>query len=132
MHNLPSETWTSSMCTSVCLAPTQDTTSVIIAAGDTLDFSIHFYTDALMPGPDTGRVRIKFSNANSLQDPVYRMYKGITINNLSLLDNQVNQEKKLYKIIDLLGRETKIIPNQFLLYIYQDGSVEKKVFTSEK
>jgi hypothetical protein len=36
------------------------------------------------------------------------------------------ENKKLLKVIDLLGRESSQI-NQLLLYIYDDGSVEKKI-----
>ena len=39
----------------------------------------------------------------------------------------VNTNKKLIKIIDILGRETKVNKNQPLFYIYDDGTVEKKV-----
>ena len=42
MNNLPSNTRESSMCVTYCLPSNQDTTSVIIAAGDTLDLSFHF------------------------------------------------------------------------------------------
>ena len=130
MNNMPSATWSSSMCASVCYPPTQDTLSVTIAAGDTLDFAMHFYTDALMSGPDTGKVRIKFSNASGTQDPIYRMYKGITVNNLSVdqLESFVNKDP--IKIIDILGREVQPIPNQVLFYIYDDGTVLKKVLSS--
>ena len=37
------------------------------------------------------------------------------------------QPKSLIKIIDLFGRETKEIVNQTLFYIYDDGSVKKKI-----
>jgi hypothetical protein len=36
-------------------------------------------------------------------------------------------EKKLIMITDLLGRPTKEIKNQLLFYIYQDGTVERKL-----
>jgi hypothetical protein len=36
--------------------------------------------------------------------------------------------KKLLKITNILGRETKASNNEGLFYIYDDGSVEKKVF----
>jgi|TARA_B110000902_G_C13853185_1_gene416032 hypothetical protein len=39
-----------------------------------------------------------------------------------VLDN-----KGLIKIVDILGRESKEIKNQPLFYIYDDGSVEKKI-----
>ena len=35
--------------------------------------------------------------------------------------------KKLLRVIDILGRETKEIKNTLLLYIYDDGRVEKKI-----
>ena len=31
------------------------------------------------------------------------------------------------KVVDLLGKETKIKKNKVLLYIYDDGSVDKKI-----
>ena len=36
-------------------------------------------------------------------------------------------DKKLISITDLLGRTSKPIKNVFLLYTYDDGSVEKKI-----
>ena len=35
--------------------------------------------------------------------------------------------KAVHKVIDLLGRETKELTNQPLLYIYDDGTVEKRI-----
>lgn len=37
----------------------------------------------------------------------------------------LTSEKKLVKVVDLLGRETRERSNQWLLYIYDDGSIEK-------
>tara|TARA_B100000795_G_C22704018_1_gene400816 strand:+ start:152 stop:961 length:810 start_codon:yes stop_codon:yes gene_type:complete len=34
---------------------------------------------------------------------------------------------EVVKITDLLGRKTKIVPNKILIYVYSDGSVEKKM-----
>ena len=39
---------------------------------------------------------------------------------------EINKNKKLEKITDILGRETKE-KNQLLFYIYDDGTVEKKI-----
>ena len=38
------------------------------------------------------------------------------------------QKKKLVKIVDILGRETSFKNNHILIYIYSDGSTEKKYF----
>ena len=45
------------------------------------------------------------------------------------VDNLVDPEKELVKIIDLLGRETGFKANKPLIYIYSDGSVEKLIKT---
>jgi len=36
-------------------------------------------------------------------------------------------DRKLLKIIDILGRETKKTKNTILLYIYSDGTAERKI-----
>ena len=38
------------------------------------------------------------------------------------------QKKKIVKIVDILGRETSFKNNHILIYIYSDGSTEKKYF----
>jgi len=40
---------------------------------------------------------------------------------------EIHTERKLIKIIDQLGRTTIFTNNNPLLYIYDDGSVEKKI-----
>ena len=36
-------------------------------------------------------------------------------------------DKKLLKVTDILGREPKVTKNEALFYIYDDGTVEKKI-----
>ena len=43
-------------------------------------------------------------------------------------DNYKNS--RLIKIIDILGRESKEIKKQLLSYIYDDGTVEKRIITT--
>ncbi len=38
------------------------------------------------------------------------------------------ENRKLIKIMDIHGRLTKAMPNTPLLYIYSDGSIEKRIF----
>ena len=38
------------------------------------------------------------------------------------------ENKKLIKIMDIHGRLTKTMPNTPLIYIYSDGSIEKRIF----
>ena len=43
------------------------------------------------------------------------------------IDNIFPNNKQLINIVDLLGRESKDLKNQPLFYIYDDGTVEKKI-----
>ena len=43
-------------------------------------------------------------------------------------NNGQNDNKQLIKIVDLLGRESKDFKSQPLFYIYDDGTVDKKIF----
>ena len=51
---------------------------------------------------------------------------GVDQNTQTAIDNHSVNNKSLIKIIDLLGRETDIETNKLLLYIYSDGTIEKK------
>ena len=42
--------------------------------------------------------------------------------------NEIFEHKKLIKIIDIFGRESEDLKNQPLIYIYDDGTSEKKIF----
>jgi polyhydroxybutyrate depolymerase len=47
------------------------------------------------------------------------------IGNTTLIDNTTIKDRSLIKITDILGRETNLRKNTLLLYIYDDGSIEK-------
>lgn len=44
---------------------------------------------------------------------------------IGLEENYLGENKKLVKVVDLLGRETEIKSNTTLIYIYNDGTMEK-------
>tara|TARA_B100001758_G_C18358342_1_gene584105 strand:+ start:69 stop:557 length:489 start_codon:yes stop_codon:yes gene_type:complete len=50
----------------------------------------------------------------------------IIVNNVSFT-NEITSEKKLIKIINTVGRETSHRKNQPLFYIYNNGTIEKKI-----
>ena len=52
---------------------------------------------------------------------------GVDLNTIVGIDNIFRNNKQLIKIVDLLGRESKDLKNQPLFYIYDDGTVEKKI-----
>ena len=127
MNILPSNTWESSMCIGVCLPSNQDTTSAIIAAGDTLDFSFHFFTDPLMIGPDTGRARVRFTNANGGQQYIIQNYRALTFAPSTEILELPLTNSKLSKIINLLGKEEKQKTNHIQILIFEDGRIEKRI-----
>jgi len=43
---------------------------------------------------------------------------------------EINENRKLLRIVDILGRETIPTTNTPLFYIYEDGSIEKKIITN--
>ena len=55
-----------------------------------------------------------------VMDSVRIVNTQLSINNISSKSN-----RELVKIIDLLGRESKLIMNIPLLYLYDNGDVEK-------
>ena len=64
------------------------------------------------------------SGLNQIQNPGNNTHPCV-----DYVDNLVDPEKELVKIIDLLGRETEFKANKPLIYIYSDGSVEKLIKT---
>jgi len=72
----------------------------------------------------------------SVDDSIYSANNWISIdpqqyfsNNCSGATNiqEHSTNKKLLKVTDLLGRETKGTKNEILFYIYDDGTVEKRI-----
>ena len=47
--------------------------------------------------------------------------------NTTAIFNLPNPNRKLQKIVDILGRETNPQPNNIIIEIYDDGSVKKKI-----
>lgn len=127
MNILPSNTWESSMCIGICLPSNQDTTSAVIAAGDTLDFSFHFFTDPLMLGPDTGRARIRFTNANGGQQYIIQNYRGLTYASHTEISELSQTNSELSKIFNLLGKEEKQKVNNIQILLFEDGRIEKRI-----
>jgi len=127
MNNLPSNSWESSMCIGVCLPSNQDTTSVVVAAGDTLDFSFHFFTDPLMLGPDTGMARVRFKNANGGQQHIMQNYRGTTYQQNTDITESFTYPRDIHQIYNLLGKRENKKRNHIQIYIYDDGTIEKKL-----
>ena len=59
---------------------------------------------------------------DSLQSIFSQMHNCSVAN----IEELINKDKELVKIIDYMGRETNFKPNTVLIFIYNDGKVEKK------
>ena len=71
----------------------------------------------------SGKTR-SFGNGNS---NVYLIKTDGNGNVTSTFNVPVNTNRKSEKTVDILGKETKELKNQPLLYLYNDGTVEKKI-----
>ncbi|MGI8893787.1 MAG: T9SS type A sorting domain-containing protein [Bacteroidia bacterium] len=91
-NNLPVN-WLSSMCTVICFDPNTDSTYTYIPAGDSISFSMHFYTDA---SPDTGNALITFKNRNVPTNIIEKRFYGITQNSVSINENNSIENISLY------------------------------------
>ena len=54
---------------------------------------------------------------------------GVDQNIHTAINDYFINNKSLIKVVDVLGRETAIEDNKLLLYIYSDGTIEKKYIT---
>ena len=61
--------------------------------------------------------------------PAYNMLRvGTNCSTTGIGDEKINyKNRELVKVIDLLGRENKGAKNEPLFYIYDDGTVEKRI-----
>ena len=74
--------------------------------------------------PQAGHLNPNFTQAvNFTSDFLYPLLPCNTISSI----NEENTNKKLLKIKNLLGKETNASYNEILFYIYDDGTVEKKI-----
>ena len=83
--------------------------------------------------PFSGNTHVKFYIRTQNSDAMmlsparaeYEFYEYSTISGFS--DSEISNKRKLVKICDVLGRESRMIYNQPLFYIYDDGTIEKKI-----
>jgi hypothetical protein len=54
------------------------------------------------------------------------------VGSVTSLDEIGSINKKLIKVVDMLGRETSINSNQTLFFIYEDGTIEKRYTIDRK
>jgi len=69
---------------------------------------------------------IKFRNVNQYENNLFLDNINLSENNTSVLDNQIIN-KKIVKVIDVLGRTHSNLTYGIYLYIYDDNTTEKKI-----
>lgn len=77
-----------------------------------------------LPTPPFSVYFVYTGGFNFLTDTCVLTYNMFTTN---IIEETGVQPKKLLKIVDVLGRETRIIKNKPLFYIYNNGVREKKI-----
>ena len=60
-------------------------------------------------------------------NPVTACIYPFNINISTTAINEIAKRRNVFKIIDILGREIKGTKNELLFYIYDDGTVEKRI-----
>ena len=71
--------------------------------------------------PDSSLVPHNFNIA------IWNYINDLPCSTLSTDDYKGKDTRKLIEIVDVLGRKNKGLNNQPLFYIYDDGTVEKKI-----
>ena len=71
--------------------------------------------------PDSSLVPLNFNVA------IWNYINELPCSTLSIVDNTGHGTRKLIEIVDVLGRKSRKLKNQPLFYIYDDGSVQKRV-----
>jgi hypothetical protein len=72
--NIPAD-WSTALCGDICYAPTVNSTNVIIAPDDSLNFTFYFYTGLTA---DSGYVKVRFKNLNAPANTIHQRFFGVT------------------------------------------------------
>ncbi|MFT5158385.1 MAG: hypothetical protein ACI83I_002954, partial [Bacteroidia bacterium] len=89
--------------------------------------STDIYIDSTITALPTGHLGLISSAGLIYPTPngIIRLWNNIPAG-IPTVSSQLNKPK-LLKIIDLLGREVPPLKNTVQIYIYEDGSIEKKI-----
>ena len=89
-------------------------------------------TGAIFPYDIGPLITITGTSAQSGSSYYYFYYDievDVSCGNTTFTSEVLNRDRKLLKTIDILGRETNTKTNNLLIFIYDDGTVERKIIT---
>ena len=89
-------------------------------------------TGAIFPYDIGPLITITGTSAQSGSSYYYFYYDievDVSCGNTTFTSEVLNRDRKLLKTIDILGRENNIKTNNLLIFIYDDGTVERKIIT---
>ena len=121
--SLPSQ-WEFSICFPNCYVVGIVNSQNLIYPNEQAYLNCHMYANGQS---GNGIIQMEITTNNLHKDTV--TWLG-SISNISSIDplNVIDFEStQLLKVTDLLGRETKGTKNEVLFYIYDDGTVEKRI-----
>ena len=87
------------------------------------------FSNLFVTPPNPGLLRFTADIESELNDPFYSIDSSTIIYcNTGYANHLFNENKKLIKTVNLLGKESLVKKNKLLFYIYNDGTVEKRIF----
>ncbi len=121
--------WDASFCIGICYSTTIDSTTIRLNVGDTMHFSLDFFTSLT---PDSGKVRVGFRNVDAPVNQYAQLFRGYTtgvgvmenVNEVSFevfpnpcssllkIVNDNNENETQFFIYDINGKLQKIIVQQ--------------------
>ena len=112
--------WEYSFCFPDCYPIGQASGQDNFMPNEQIYLGCHFYPNQI---PGVGTIKLEIITNGIYTDTV--TWNGIINPLTSIQEHTTNKE--LLKVTDLLGRETKGKKNQPLLYLYDNGTVEKRI-----
>ena len=85
------------------------------------------FADLFVNPNEEGPITFTANIDSELGDNISFIDSSIIINCPATTVENIRDLRELIKVIDLLGKETKVRRNKILFYIYDDGTVEKKI-----
>ncbi len=115
--------WEFSICFPDCYPIGITNSQNIFSANENTYLNCHMYHNGY---PGYGIIKMQITTNNQFSDTI--TWTGTvdlftSINNISS-----NKNKKIVNVINIVGKQTKIRQNSFLIYVYDDGTFEKKIF----